>query len=143
MISAFLSTVGDIFAGVVVKIIAGVVIVALITGGFLWSVTNYHRLKKQNLELSSMVQRMTAEIKAESERHQEEISKAEKIRDSLKADLELQAKISNDRARKTATLTKYVEDIRKIERPDHEKNYPVHPAIGGAFDRLRSERDKN
>ncbi|MCJ2164657.1 MULTISPECIES: hypothetical protein [unclassified Pseudodesulfovibrio] len=60
-------------------------------------------------------------------------------RSRLEADLELSARVSAARSDSLNKLAGQIAQLKKITRPDHEKDCPIHPAIVAAFDLLRGE----
>jgi len=60
-------------------------------------------------------------------------------RQRFQADLKLSAEVSATRLDRLNKLTGQIARLQRIERPDHEKDCPVHPAIVAAFDMLREQ----
>ncbi len=126
MWASVISWLGGLGIGTIIKsLLCGLVAVVAI-----WTWNDYKNLRTENAALIVQRDRILAA-------HKENLRQALKIQKQLKADLEAQAQIADERAKKTASLARQVTALKKIERPEHEKNCPIHPAIVYAIERLR------
>lgn len=139
LITSAFSSITGLFSNTWVKLIVVAILCGLIVVlGFL--------LKQETERAAVMEDRYFAAL-AESERlvmimegnakaAAEEVAK-------LKADLVLSAQVSRERQASNKKLSRQIARLQRIERPEHEKSCPVHPAITAAFDIMRGETAKD
>lgn len=98
----------------------------------IWMWQDYQGLRNENAALAAQ-RGQIADI------HRVEMEKAHRVRERMQAALDLQKTIAAERMASNRKLSRQVLDLRKVERPDHEKKCPVHPAIVYAFSQLRGK----
>lgn len=125
MIISWLSRIG--IKSVVKWLFVGTIGVAAV-----WMWRDYQSLRDKNAT-------QAAQIEQVSTTHQIEMERAHRIREQMQRALDMQVTIAAQRMVNNKKLSRQISKLQKIERPDHEKKCPIHPAIMFAFDQLRSE----
>lgn len=101
-----------------------------------WLWNDYQDAKARVVDLRGQVEKVVA-IQKES------LALAMLREAQLRADLATARATSERRTADAAALRADIERIRSIERPDHEKACPIHPAILTALDQLRRARERS
>lgn len=126
---------GGLFGSGVVKLVLAGLLAGLLT--LLWF--DYQDAKDAASRRAEQVKTLNETVRTMARASGEEARKSAEREAALRADLELSARVSQARRTALLELQEQLASIHCIERPDHEKNCPLHPAVVAAFDILRGE----
>jgi len=116
----------------------GILLVIVFAAGALhWN--DYQRAKHDAAAYKTLYDGAVSDLRNAAEIERQNIEAWDRERASLKKDLALSARVSSARLDRMHTLAGQIAQLKKIERPDHEKDCPIHPAVAAAFDILREQ----